>query len=195
MKGEKILFRVLLAVLACSVAVTEGLLVIQGRWQEAIPLHLCSVSAIAAASLACASKQFLLDFLWYLGMPGALLALLFPAPASCVCQPLLNSSYLMTHALILAIPLFKMAYGMRPQPGKTPQMMLSLIVLSGAAALVNGMFGTDFLFLSAPPAGTPLEVIFQFGYPLYIFVLFALMLLCCMGMDALARLLLRKTVQ
>lgn len=195
MKGEKILFRVLLAVLACSVAVTEGLLVIQGRWQEAIPLHLCSVSAIAAASLACASKQFLLDFLWYLGMPGALLALLFPAPASSVCQPLLNSSYLMTHALILAIPLFKMAYGMRPQPGKTPQMMLSLIVLSGAAALVNGMFGTDFLFLSAPPAGTPLEVIFQFGYPLYIFVIFTLMLLCCMGMDTLAKGLLRKALQ
>ena len=195
MKGEKMLFRVLLAVLVCSMAVTEGLLMIQGRWQEAVPLHLCSVSAIAAAGLACASNQSLLNFLWYLGMPGALLALLFPAPASSVCQPLLNSSYLMTHALILAIPLFKMAYGMRPQPGKTPQMMLSLIVLSGAAALVNGMFGTDFLFLSAPPAGTPLEVIFQFGYSLYIFVLFALMLLCCMGMDALARGLLRKTVQ
>lgn len=195
MKGEKILFRVLLAMLVGSMAVTEGLLVIQGRWQEAIPLHLCSVSAIAAASLACASKQFLLDFLWYLGMPGALLALLFPAPASSICQPLLNSSYLMTHALILAIPLFKMAYGMRPQPGKTPQMMLSLIVLSGIAAGVNGILKTDFLFLSSPPAGTPLEVIFQFGYPLYIFVLFTLMLLCCMGMDTLAKGLLRKAVQ
>ena len=195
MKGEKILFRVLLAMLVGSMAVTEGLLVIQGRWQEAIPLHLCSVSAIAAAGLACASKQFLLDFLWYLGMPGALLALLFPAPASSICQPLLNSSYLMTHALILAIPLFKMAYGMRPQPGKTPQMMLSLIVLSGIAAGVNGILKTDFLFLSSPPAGTPLEVIFQFGYPLYIFVLFTLMLLCCMGMDTLAKGLLRKAVQ
>lgn len=195
MKGEKILFRVLLAMLVGSMAVTEGLLLIQGRWQEAIPLHLCSVSAIAAAGLACASKQFLLDFLWYLGMPGALLALLFPAPASSICQPLLNSSYLMTHALILAIPLFKMAYGMRPQPGKTPQMMLSLIVLSGIAAGVNGILKTDFLFLSSPPAGTPLEVIFQFGYPLYIFVLFALMLLCCMGMDTLAKGLLRKAVQ
>ena len=63
MKGEKMLFRVLLVVLLCSMAVTEGLLLIQGRWQEAIPLHLCSVSAIAAACLACASNQFLLDFL------------------------------------------------------------------------------------------------------------------------------------
>jgi len=195
MKREKMLLHVLCAMLVCSMVVTEGLLVLQGRWREAVPLHLCSISAIAAALLALFSWPFLLDFLWYLGMPGAALALIFPAPASSVCQPLLNISYFMTHALILLIPLCRMALGMRPQKGKTLQMMLLLLGLAGLAAAANSALGTDFLFLSYPPAGTPLETVFRFGYPLYVLTLFAVMLLCCMGMDAAAGRICRKTTK
>ena len=61
--------------LSASLGVTLALLVWEGRWQEAIPLHLCSLSALAAIWLAFSSRQALLDFLWYLGMPGAALAL------------------------------------------------------------------------------------------------------------------------
>jgi len=185
-RKEGLLFRVLFAAIACSMAVTEGLLVWQGRWQEAIPLHLCSLSAIAAAALALHPGHELLDFLWYLGMPGAALALAFPAPASSVCQALLDASYYTTHALILVIPTWRMAAGMRPRKGKTPVMMLTLLGIAVMAQAVNRRLGTDFLFLMAPPAGTPLEWIFARGYPVYLAALFILMLLCCMGMDALA---------
>jgi len=195
MKEEKMVPGMLCTMLACSVVVTELLLLIQGRWREAIPLHLCSISAVAAGCFACYEKPFLLDFLWYLGMPGAALALLFPAPASSICQPLFNASYFLTHALILLIPICRMAGGMRPRAERTPQMLLVLLGLSGIAALGNKALGTNFFFLSLPPAGTPLEALFHLGYPLYLLTLFALMLLCCAGMDAAAKRIRRKQAQ
>lgn len=189
---KKCTLPILFVMIAFSMAVTESLLVVQGRWREAIPLHLCSLSAIAAAVLALWPGQVLLDFLWYLGMPGAALALLFPAPASSICQALLDASYYVTHTLILVIPLFRMALGMRPRAGGTAQMMLVLLAIGIAAYEANRMLGTDFLFLMAPPAGTPLEAVFALGYPLYLLSLFALMLLCCMGMDGLAGRIFKK---
>lgn len=194
-RKEKTPINVMGIVLVCSMLVTEGLLVFQGRWREAIPLHLCSISAMAAVWFTFCSKQFLLDFLWYLGMPGAALALMFPALASSVFQPLMNVSYYMTHALILMIPLCRVVTGMLPQKGRTLQMLLLLLGLAGLAAVANSVLGTDFLFLASPPAGTPLETLFRFGYPLYLLTLFALMLICCMGMDAAAGYLHRKTAK
>ena len=186
MKNEKLMMNVLCTVLLSSVILTEVLLVVQGRWREAIPLHLCSVSAIAALLFAFSFKQFFLDFLWYLGMPGAALALLFPAPASSIFQPLLNASYYVTHVLILLIPICRISLGMRPQKGKALQMMLLLLGLAVLAAAANKALGTDFLFLASPPAGSPLEAVFRFGDEMYLLTLFVLMLLCCMGMDAAA---------
>lgn len=191
-RREKRLFFALLCALLLSMAVTEGLLLIQGRWREAIPLHLCSLSAIGAAVLTQFESQLLLDFLWYLGMPGAALALVFPAPASSVCQGLLNASYITTHAMILVIPCCRMALGMRPRKGKTAWMMSVLLGIAPPVLIVNRLLGTDFLFLSAPPIGTPLEAVFHLGYPLYLAALFVLMLLCCIGMEWLSGCIFRR---
>lgn len=185
MKLQK--WKKLSAVLLCaSLSVTLTLLVLEGRWQEAIPLHLCSLSALAAIWLAFSSRQALLDFLWYLGMPGAALALVFPAPAVSGHQALLDASYIVTHALILVIPSLGMARGMRPQRGKTRAMLGALLVIAAVAGTVNRWLGTDFLFLAAPPAGTPLETVFEAGYVAYLSFLFAMVLALCLIMDALA---------
>lgn len=172
--------------LSASLGVTVTLLVLQGRWREAIPLHLCSLSALAALVLAFLPRQFFLDFLWYLGMPGAALALMFPAPAVSRCQALLDMSYAVTHALILVIPACCMARGMRPRRGKSPVMMGILLIIASAAGAVNRRLGTDFLFLAAPPAGTPLEAVFAAGTVVYHLFLFAMMLSLCLLMDALS---------
>ena len=187
LKKEKLIFRILFVMITASMALTEVLLLVQGRWREAIPLHLCSLSGIAAAVLAAYPRDELLDFLWYLGIPGAALALLFPAPASSIFQKLFNISYYMTHVLILIIPLCRMIAGMRPCGGKTFVMMFVLLGIAAVAYGVNRLLGTDFLFLMAPPEGTPLEIVFKLGYPLYLMALFALMLLCLMMMDIFAK--------
>ena len=61
-----------------------------------------------------------------------------------------------------------------------------LLVIAAVAGTVNRRLGTDFLFLAAPPAGTPLEAVFEAGYPAYLAFLFAMMLALCLIMDALA---------
>lgn len=177
--------------LAASLIATVLILVLEGRGREALPLHLCGLSAMAAVLLAMKPRAILLDCLWYLGMPGALLALLFPAPAVSRYQLAMNASYAVTHLLILLIPLFLIAVGMRPRGGMAAKMLALLDAAALPVCAVNAALGTDYLFLSAPPAGTPLEVLFSLGYPAYLICLQLLMLLCCMGMEKLAGLLSR----
>lgn len=174
-------------VLLASMAVTEGLLLLEGRWREAIPLHLCSISAIVSAVLAFCRWPGAMDFLWYLGMPGAALALVFPAPAVSCCQVLLNASYVTTHLMILLIPACRLAAGMRPRIRRTAEMLCVLLGIAIAAYGVNRRLGTDFLFLMAPPSGTPLVGLFSYGLTLYRLTLFVLMGLLCVLMDRLAR--------
>ena len=166
-----LILRALRAVLAASMLTTEGILLAQGRWREALPLHLCSVSALCALALPAQGGQRRLDFLGYLGMPGALLALIFPAPAVSRWQALLNASYYTTHALILVMPLCLMAAGRCVRRGRALPLFLGMQGLALAAFFVNGKLGTDYLFLMAPPAGTPLEAAFALGRPAYLLAL------------------------
>lgn len=181
----KALRRGMALVLAASMGTTLMLLVLEGRWREAIPLHLCSVSALCAMALALRPRQATLDFLWYLGMPGAALALVFPAPAISRWQGLMSASYGITHAMILIIPGMLMVRGMRPRRGRTPAMLLQLHALALPAWGINRVLGTDFLFLMAPPAGTPLQAVFDWGYAPYLLALEAMMIALCMLMEAL----------
>lgn len=176
------------AALLTSVAITEALLGLEGRWAEALPLHLCGVAAVAAISVTLGARGAALDFLWYLGMPGALLALAFPAPAPSVRQALLNASYVTTHAMILLVPLRAMRAGDWPRRGRATPMLLALQGLALAAFGVNRRLGTDFLFLMSPPPGTPLERLFALGRGAYLLSLEALMAAVCLAMQGLLEL-------
>ena len=168
-----------------SMAVTIVLVVLEGDWKQAIPLHLCSISALFALRLCFCCNRTALDFLWYIGMPAALLALIFPAPALSRWQTLLNVSYYTTHVMIICIPVLRIMAGMRVRGGRAPQMLMILICAALAAFFVNRMLGTDFMFLMSPPSGTPLEAVFQAGYPLYILTLMLLVLLAAAIMERL----------
>lgn len=174
--------------LLISMGITEGLLLWQGRWQEAIPLHLCSLSALAAFATAMGfGGEGLLDFLWYLGLPGALLALVFPAPAQSRCQSLMNASYIITHLMIVLIPLGLMRAGRMPRPGRMARMMLALQGIALCAFAVNEALGTNYLFLHLPPANSPLVCIYGWGYPAYLLALEGLMLAVCAIQSLLLR--------
>jgi len=179
--------------LAGSMCVTAALLLLEGRGWEILPLHLCSLSGMAAAALALSPREGMLDFLWYLGMPGAALALLFPAPAASKCQALMTGAYVLTHALILLIPACLMLRGMRPRRHASAMMLLVLNAWALLAAFVNRALGTDFLFLSAPPAGTPLQALYAFGAPVYLCALEAMMAALCLMMERLAERVFFKT--
>lgn len=174
------------SVLTVSMGTTLVLLFVQGRWKDVIPLHLCSLSAVAAMILAMQPRSYLLDFLWYLGMPGAMLALLFPAPASSCTQWLMTTSYVVTHGMILLIPTYMMFLGMRPSVHASGKMMFVLNAAALCAAGVNRLLGTNFLFLSAPVIGTPLETVYAIGTPVYFCALEFMMAALCLLMERLA---------
>lgn len=173
--------------LVSSMGVTAMILIIRGRGWEVIPLHLCSLSALCALALVLWPRGWMLDFLWYLGMPGAALALLFPAPAAGRLQFVINLSYAATHLLILLIPALMMLLGMRPQAGRAGCALLMLQGIALAAYGINSLLGTNFLFLRLPPAGTPLEWFYEMGMPVYLIALEALMIGAAAGMESLRR--------
>ena len=145
------------------------------------------MSALAAAVLAFMPVQPIVDYLWLLGMPGAILALVFPAPAVSRWQTLFTACYMLTHALIVLIGLSAMAMGECPRAGKAPMALIFLQALALTAFFVNRALGTDFLFLSAPPIGTPLVWIGSAGYGAYIACLQGMMTLLCLAMDGAGR--------
>lgn len=181
--------RLMGVLLLLSMLVTTALLVVQGRWQEAIPLHLCSVSALLAAVLSFKKSPAILDFLWYLGMPGAVLALIFPAPASSVMQPLFTAGYVVTHALIAAIPLTAFAMGEEPRQGNCAD------AADGAAGpCADGVFcqpcaRNEFFVFSRAAAGYAADAGLGAGLPAYILLLQGMMLGLCLLMSAAHRLL------
>ena len=120
-------------------------------------------------------------------MPGAVLALVFPAPAVSRWQTAFTACYVLTHALIVLIGLSALAMGERPRVGRAPQVLLALQALAVAAFFANRALGTDFLFLAAPPVRTPLEGIYRLSYGAYIVFLQGMMALLAWGMDAAGR--------
>ncbi len=179
------------AALAASMAATFGMLAAQGRWTEALPLHLCSVSALLAVYLSRRDSQSALDFLWYLGMAGAALALIFPAPAVSLWQAAFNASYVVTHAMAIAVPVLSMMGGMRPTRGGAFHVLTQLHALAALSFAANDVLGTDFLFLAGPPAGTPLVAVYAMGKAAYYAFLEALLLAVCGAMTCLARVIFR----
>ena len=172
--------------LAVSVCVTEALIIAQMGIAHALPLHLCSLSALLALAVSVGADGFALDFLWYLGMPAAAAALVFPAPAMSRYQMLMNLSYAVTHLLIIVIPVLTVLSGRRPGRRRGRMMLLYLAAAAVPVYAVNRMLGTDYMFLSAPPSGTPLELLYEFGIPGYHLCLLGLCALFSMLMQRLA---------
>ena len=71
----------------------------------------------------------------------------------------------------IGVPLCLLAAGRRVRRGRALPLFLGMQGLALAASFVNGKLGTDYLFLTAPPAGTPLEAAFALGRPAYLLAL------------------------
>ena len=94
--------------------------------------------------------QLIVDFLWLLGMPGAVLALVFPAPAVSRWQTAFTACYVLTHALIVLIGLSALAMGERPRVSRARWCCWPCRHWPDGV-FANRTLGTDFLFLKAAP--------------------------------------------
>jgi hypothetical integral membrane protein (TIGR02206 family) len=133
-----------------------------------LPLHLCSFMESLTPFMLLTRSAGLLEFTLYLGVPGALAALIFPAVLPSPWPLIMEGAFFSMHALIALAPFLRMANGARPR-----QLALGRVFLWGNILLLlvmgfNAIFKTNYFFLRNAPTGTPLFLLQNMGQAVYI---------------------------
>lgn len=142
-----------------------------------LPLHLCDVMVLVeflAVFLPSGAKGPLAALCWWLGLPGALFALVTPGETA---YPFWNIYYLIflfLHFFLLLIPLLLVLDGFRPRLHQTPFCFLWLLGLAAVAFFVNRALGSNYLFLARAPGGSILELLQKISGPGYLLAMMAL---------------------
>lgn len=148
-----------LVLLAVCMAVTITLTVLDHKDlpRTLLPLHLCSLSAFVTLYLLATGSRACFHFCWYLGMPGAALALVFPAVEPSSWPNLMATAFMLTHALVTFAPLLLCAQGRLPAPRAAGGVLLVGNVFFAFTFFINKLIGANYMFLLKAPSGTPLE--------------------------------------
>lgn len=157
------------ALLGASMACTITLVILDGKdlLRTLLPLHLCSLSAfIALFGLLTDSRGFY-HFGWYLGMPGAFLALIFPAVEPSSWPLAMTTTFMLTHALVAFYPLLMLAQGKAPAPAAAGGVLLMGNVFLLVVYVVDKLLNANYMFLLWAPTGTPLAWMAGLGRPGY----------------------------
>lgn len=133
-----------------------------------LPLHLCSFMGIVTPFMLLSKSLGLLEFTLYLGVPGALAALIFPAVLPSPWPLIMEGAFFTLHALIVLAPFLRMAGGSRPRVGALGHVFLWGNMLLLFVMLVNSLLQTNYFFLRAAPTGTPLKLLQDMGQAAYI---------------------------
>ena len=122
-----------------------------------LPLHLCSINIFLIALHAWRPSEALDNFLYYIGIPAATAALLFPTWTS---LPAMNFMFLHStsvHILLAVYPMMLFAAGdIRPSAKGIGKSLLLLLMMAVPIYAVNCLLDTNFMFLMYAPDGNPL---------------------------------------
>ncbi|MDR1262494.1 MAG: TIGR02206 family membrane protein [Oscillospiraceae bacterium] len=179
--------------LAALAALQIALVPLQGAsvLRNALPFHLCSFTVMLTIPMLWARHERLFQFCWFLGMPAALTALIFPAVGYSPWPTLARWLFLTIHATITFAPLMMYASGSRPRrEGVWTTLLIGNAMMLGAL-IMNQAFGANYMFLSSAPDGTPLTYLATNGKAGYLAALECVALLLT---RALSRLTVRSNV-
>lgn len=163
--------------LAVSMAMQVMLLWLDGQLtlQTGLPLHLCGLfGVLSIPMLLWRAPQPLYELSAFLAGPAAAVTLLFPAVIESSRPMLMRLAFLQLHVLVALTPVMLWRAG-KPLPTDPRR---ALVLASGyllAVAALNRALHTNYLFLSAAPAGTPLQWLYARGGGYYVC---ALSMLC-----------------
>lgn len=136
-----------------AMAVQEAVLALSGQltWRNALPLHLCSAMGLLSLPMLLSRKRLLWHASLYLGLPGALMALLFPAVLPTPWLRLTELAFHAMHCCVLLSPLLPLSLGQRPEPRGAAWALLVLLLLSCLALTANALTGGNYFFLNGSP--------------------------------------------
>lgn len=127
-----------------------------------LPLHLCSVNIILIAVHAWKPNKTLGNYLYTVGIPGALAALLFPTWTELPPGNFMHIHSFTVHILLAAYPIMVVAGGdVRPEMKYAPKCVALLAGLAVAALAANLWLDTNFMFLMSAEPGNPLYLFEQ----------------------------------
>ncbi len=139
-----------------------------GVW--CLPLHLCGMSLYIEAVDSLFPNRFTRELCYAVCMPGALMGTIY---ANWTYMPTFNFIYITSfvlHGLMVIYPLLALTGGdYRPSVRWLPACFGFLAAVSVPVYFFNMHFGTNYMFLSRPSPGSPLELFEQwFGNPGYL---------------------------
>ena len=142
-----------------AMAVQEGVLLASGTltWQTGLPLHLCSMMGLLSLPMLLTGRRCLWHLSLYLGLPGAALALFFPAVLVTPWPLVTELSFYAMHAGLILAPLLPLCLGRRPSPRGAAEAGAFLLAAGMLVMAVNAVLGSNYLFVSWAIPGTPLE--------------------------------------
>lgn len=139
------------------------MLTIGGRYLPSyLPLHLCSVNILLIAVHAWRPNVTLDNFLYTVGIPGALAAMLFPTWTALPLWNFMHIHSFTVHILLVAYPVMLLIGGdLKPSWRKIPRCIALLAGLAVVALGANLLLDTNFMFLMEAEPGNPLYIFGQ----------------------------------
>ncbi|MBQ8201621.1 MAG: YwaF family protein [Clostridia bacterium] len=152
-----------------AMAVQELILLKGGQltWRTGLPLHLCSLLGVLTLPMLLTGHPVLRSAAFFAGMPGAALALAYPAMLATPWPRLTSLAFHTLHAGLICAPVLSMSLGWRPRAADAVSAWFFLLLACIASAAANTLTGGNYLFLAGPVSGTPLEAMAQYGLAVY----------------------------
>ena len=122
-----------------------------------LPFHLCSINIFVIAFHACKPGKLTDNFLYTVGIPGAMAALLFPTWTGLPALNYMCIHSFTVHILLVLYPVVLTLCGeIKPSIRELPRSLLLLAGFALLALVLNLWWDTNFMFLMSASEGNPL---------------------------------------
>ena len=153
-----------------------SMLMIGGRYTVSyLPLHLCSINIFVIAFYAWKPTKTVGGYLYTVGIPGAIAALLFPTWTE---LPIANFMHLHSFTVHIELAMFPIVLAVCgevvPRLKDVPKYLLMLVAMAVPVLGINLLLDTNFMFLMSADPGNPLYLFEQLwgnhllGFPVLI---------------------------
>ncbi len=122
-----------------------------------LPLHLCSINIFMIVWHSVKSNKALDNYLYAIGIPAAMMGLLFPAWTELPAWNFMSIHSFTVHILLAAYPIIVTLGGdIKPDVKCLPKALLILLGLALPVYGINLLLHTNFMFLMGTEPGSPL---------------------------------------
>ncbi len=113
-----------------------------------LPFHLCGINVLLVTFCIFKRSKTVENFLYYIGIPGAMLALLIPDWVKMPCLNYFHIHSFLIHIFLVLYPFVLVASGdLKPDLKSMPKCILLLIGFAIPALILNLIFDTNFMYL------------------------------------------------